>query len=120
MVSNEKVYNQTADVFKGALILFVIIGHVLLGTLVDNPIRFFIYTFHMPVFFFIGGYLLNLPKLEKMDWLNILKKYTRRMLAVWAMACVVYALLVDFKRLSWQLLFDRFLHPYYHLWFIPT
>ncbi len=40
-----------ADVFKGFGIIAVVLGHVFEGDLHD-----FIFSFHMPLFFFIGGY----------------------------------------------------------------
>lgn len=41
------------DALKGIGILMVVLGHALAG----GPIRQFIYLFHMPLFFFISGYL---------------------------------------------------------------
>lgn len=55
MIKEPRRYNQTADTLKGLLIVLVILGHFLLGTLMDNPIRYFIYSFHMPLFLFVGG-----------------------------------------------------------------
>jgi len=43
---------EWVDIIKGIGILLVVIGHVTPGTLRD-----FIFTFHMPLFFVIGGYL---------------------------------------------------------------
>jgi acyltransferase len=39
------------DIVKGIGILLVVIGHLQL----DNVIRNFIYAFHMPLFFYVGG-----------------------------------------------------------------
>lgn len=41
------------DALKGIGILLVVLGH----TLVGGPVRQFVYLFHMPLFFFISGYL---------------------------------------------------------------
>lgn len=38
------------DFIKGCLILFVIAGHILQGSLSENPARYMIYGFHMPLF----------------------------------------------------------------------
>lgn len=43
--------NRSVDAVKGILIFLVVIGHVLLGTLDENIIRYTIYSFHMPAFF---------------------------------------------------------------------
>lgn len=44
----------TFDVLKGIAIFLVIVGHCEFG-----PFRAFIYSFHMPLFFFISGYFLK-------------------------------------------------------------
>jgi fucose 4-O-acetylase-like acetyltransferase len=112
-------YNQTVDVVKGLLILLVIIGHVLLGSQ-RTPVRYFIYLFHMPLFLFVGGYLVNLPKLSEMSWKEIFVKYYKRMLKAWGFAWVIYTMLVNVKTLSVSVVFANMLNPYFHLWFIPS
>lgn len=59
--------NNTISVIKGAAILLVVYGHVIQHTMVplgqdffSNPVFKFIYTFHMPLFFVISGYLIAL------------------------------------------------------------
>jgi len=44
--------DTSLDVLKGIGILLVVIGHVF-----GPPVSKLIYTFHMPLFFFVGGYL---------------------------------------------------------------
>ncbi|GAB6988174.1 acyltransferase family protein [Paenibacillus pini] len=54
------------DISKGFGMIFVIWGHTLL---LPNPLLKFIYTFHMPLFFFISGYLFSserYPKFKQM------------------------------------------------------
>jgi len=43
------------DVLKGVGIILVIIGH----TLRENSLYFWVYSFHMPLFFFLSGYLME-------------------------------------------------------------
>ncbi len=43
--------DDTFDIIKGICILLMIVGHCPVSTLV-----ILIYSFHMPVFFFIAGY----------------------------------------------------------------
>ena len=61
----ERFRNSTIDGIKGFLILCVVVGHILTGSLDENPIRYIIYSFHMPCFFYISGYLLNTEKIDR-------------------------------------------------------
>lgn len=56
--------NRSVDAIKGVLIFTVVLGHMLLGTLDNNPVRFLIYSFHMPAFFFISGYCVRQEQAE--------------------------------------------------------
>lgn len=50
------------DSIKGVLIVLVIIGHAIQFCMPDCEQNFcfrFIYSFHMPLFFFVSGYLAN-------------------------------------------------------------
>ena len=47
--------DELFDVLKGAAIFFMIIGHCKPG-----PLESFIYSFHMPLFFFVAGYFLKI------------------------------------------------------------
>ena len=54
--------NYSLDVFKGVLIFLVVFGHFLLPVkereyALFNKLFFFIYSFHMPAFIFLSGYL---------------------------------------------------------------
>ncbi|OIK06278.1 hypothetical protein BIV60_27360 [Bacillus sp. MUM 116] len=46
------------DIGKGLGMLLVMLGH----TNIPSPIKTYIYTFHMPLFFFLSGYLFNFNK----------------------------------------------------------
>jgi fucose 4-O-acetylase-like acetyltransferase len=55
------VRNRTLDIMKGIGILLVVFGHAIgrqLPNFSDNPVYRVIYTFHMPLFFFISGYVM--------------------------------------------------------------
>lgn len=55
----EIVRDPYLDIVKGMLILFVVFGHMLesgYGAM-GNTLYHFIYSFHMPLFIFISGYL---------------------------------------------------------------
>jgi len=49
-MAEEKVREEWVDIARGIAMLLVVLGHM-------GVARTFIYTFHMPVFFFISGYL---------------------------------------------------------------
>lgn len=54
--------NYSLDIFKGILIFLVVFGHFLLPVkereyALFNKLFFFIYSFHMPAFIFLSGYL---------------------------------------------------------------
>jgi len=51
--------NETFDVLKGITIILVIVGHCGFGSF-----RGFIYSFHMPLFFFVAGYFLKIRSLR--------------------------------------------------------
>lgn len=102
--------NHLIDAIKGLLILLVIIGHFLPGTLSDNPVRYVIYSFHMPAFFYISGMLYS--------GRTSLKDYGLRLGIPWLFAVQVYYVLLNYKTLSAQSYLKAYIAPYYHLWFV--
>lgn len=66
-IQNNKPRNQSVDIVKGVAIILVVLGHVGQGMnhrhLLDTTWYFlsehFIYSFHMPAFFFIAGLFLD-------------------------------------------------------------
>ena len=113
--------NETIDVLKGVLIIFVIIGHALLGSLDENGLRYLIYSFHMPLFIFISGYLINPTKLLQSKPSRILFKYWHRMGWEWLIALLVYsAYLCIVNDISTKFLLKCLILPYYHLWYVPV
>ena len=67
--------NNSIDFVKGILILSVVLGHVLLGGVRQNILRYMIYSIHMPLFIAMSGYLLNTDKLKTMSVKELIKKY---------------------------------------------
>jgi fucose 4-O-acetylase-like acetyltransferase len=120
MVKVEKLHITAIDDLKGILILLVIIGHLVLGTLDDNLLRYTIYTFHMPLFMAIGGYLLNLEKLQKMNIVELWNKYVFRLIVPWVIAVFVFYCVRNYAHFSFIALLKEFAYPFYHLWFIPA
>jgi fucose 4-O-acetylase-like acetyltransferase len=118
-----RLYN--IDFLKGILILFVIAGHYILGAVDDNFIRYTIYSFHMPIFIGISGFLINRSKLAALSPKELIKKYFPRLLIPWSIAIITYVTIIEWERLGrvglrdFIYLYARvFLKPYYHLWFI--
>ncbi|WP_460218118.1 acyltransferase family protein [Psychroserpens sp. MEBiC05023] len=112
---------RNIDLFKGLLIVFVISGHILLGKVNESILKTMIYSFHMPVFIAISGFLCNLNKLLKTNCLEIIKKYLFRIIIPWTLAVIVYFLLTAIKNHHFNALelIKAFITPIYHLWYIP-
>ena len=102
--------NHLIDLIKGLLIILVIIGHILPGTLVENPIRYIIYSFHMPAFFYISGMLYS--------GRSSLKDYGLRLGVPWLIAVQVYYVLLNYRTITFTSYLKSFVTPYYHLWFV--
>ena len=114
------VRNTSIDALKGLLIICVIIGHALYGSLNDNILRYVIYTFHMPVFLFMSGYLFNYNKISTLTIRQLFQKYWNRMLLPWIIALLVYSVVLTATNFTPLALIKRMAHPYYHLWYVPT
>lgn len=75
--------NIALDITKGIGILLVIIGHC--GSIPYMPIRHLIFTFHMPLFFLVSGYLYkakNTKEALKKDFCNLMIPYLITCLAI--------------------------------------
>lgn len=117
--------NDSIDILRGWLIVFVIIGHVVLGSVHDNIIRYSIYAFHMPLFIGLSGYLINPTTLRQSALLELLRRYWWRVLLPFLFAFVFYCGILLFhayqeERFTSSLVLSYLATPYYHLWFVPT
>ncbi|KAF2512748.1 acyltransferase [Flavobacterium zhairuonense] len=118
--TNTRVKN--IDLLKGILIILVITGHVIQGGLDESIWRTLIYSFHMPLFIGITGYLLNIDKISKLNLRGRFKKYLFRIILPWSIAIISYYVISCITRTNLFSVtkFKNFiLHPLYHLWFIP-
>ena len=72
--------DETFDILKGTAIVLVILGHCRVG-----PLYSFIYSFHMPLFFFISGYFLKIRPLKEEMYLS-----TQRLIVpyIFASCCI--------------------------------
>ena len=116
------IRNNCVDSLKGFLLLLVIIGHIMLGTIDGNIIRYIIYSFHMPLFMFISGYMVNIQKIANFNLVGIFQKYWRRMLKEWGIAVLVYSITLCAinKNMSFLFFLKNTIVPYYHLWYVPV
>lgn len=62
LVENKRI--AYIDIAKGIGILFVMLGHCLYSE--ESPIRLFIYSFHMPLFFVLSGMTYKTCACEKL------------------------------------------------------
>jgi fucose 4-O-acetylase-like acetyltransferase len=116
--------NQSFDALKGILILFVIMGHILLGEINQNQGREIIYFFHMPIFLAVTGYFTK-ELLVKSTAKDIFKKYKYRMLIPFLLAYIFYTSLFLLQgyltgKLQSLDIIMACIYPYYHLWYIPA
>ncbi|MGN1194786.1 MAG: acyltransferase family protein [Acutalibacteraceae bacterium] len=62
------------DQLKGVAFMFVILGHLS----IDNTFCSWIYSFHMPLFFFVSGFNLNVEKIQQTPfWQYVYKLFKR-------------------------------------------
>lgn len=130
--SHSKLYYITFLQVIGPI--FVIIGHMLNGmpynSILQN-IKDFIYVFHMPLFFFISGYLFSYKNgLKDKKYLEFMKKKALRLLLPYFVFNIIFFLpkilmsdfIVDQVEISFEYLLDMLLIPRRsslgHLWFL--
>lgn len=108
------------------LIILVILGHIIASSPFEELNRnnsiwlALIYSFHIPLFIGISGFLLNINKVVKFNFFELLQKYWLRIILPWIIAALVYYLFSDNFTLSVLYPFRAIFQPYYHLWFIPA
>jgi fucose 4-O-acetylase-like acetyltransferase len=84
-MENAENRSLTIDTFRGLGILLVVLGHTSgLPTAVHN----FIYSFHMPAFFILSGYLFNTEKSIKNPAEQIRNKFYRLIIPAWTLGLI--------------------------------
>ncbi|WP_341225317.1 acyltransferase family protein [uncultured Arcticibacterium sp.] len=114
---------KNIDSIKGLLIVLVIIGHILLGGENEEVWSVIIYSFHMPLFVGISGYLFKVSNVVDFNLLELLRKYLLRLILPWSIAVLAYysfSIAQNTDRNIIHGLVSSFLFPFYHLWFIPS
>lgn len=102
------------DSIKGFLIILVILGHLIgvcgTGT-INGSVRTFIYTFHMPLFIFISGYLTKIKDDKKKFWKEILNLGIPLIIFQVAFAIFLFAFHIPIEmNMLWI--------PYWTLWYL--
>ena len=113
------------DMSKGLAIILVIIGH---SSFVPHMAKIMVYTFHIPLFFFLSGFTLNVRKYETFSgyFLNKLKGlvvpfFLLNSFVFLFQLFVMYpdqVLSFDILHFIKQLLISDRLHIYFQLWFL--
>jgi len=109
------------DYIKGILVIMVFLGHIIPGDVRGNLSRYVIYSFHMPMFIGISGFLLDVEKLLSTAFFDNLKKYWIRPVRPWVIAIICFLCTRCFigeTKFSLGILLKEFIFPYYHLWYI--
>ncbi len=119
--SRKKTYNYGIDFLKGILILGVIGIHVVNGDWRINLNSYILHSCIVPVFLGLSGYLVNHDYIENSSLVDVFRKYFKRMIRPWLIACVCYYildLLFGWTVFSITSLFRMIFLPSYHLWYV--
>ncbi len=114
--------NPKIDFLKGLLILLVIAGHLLNGSIRSSLPRYLIYSFHMPLFIALTGYLIRPEGLLSLSFSALIRKYFHRLLLPWLLALQIFYLInhlsspSEFSLISYL---SSYWDIYFHLWYIP-
>jgi fucose 4-O-acetylase-like acetyltransferase len=116
--------SEALDTLKGLLILLVVAGHVVIGSLWDNLPRYVIYSFHMPLFLAVGGYLISRKTLNEPSVGALFGRYWQRLLLPWLLAFAFYMVpLVASNKgggSRLKVVLTNILYPWFHLWYVPA
>ena len=116
------------DIAKGIGIILVVIGHI---EYVPAPIRFYIVTFHMPLFFIVSGMLMDLKGETGRSLKELFIKKLKRIMLPYLIFSVLYPLIDivyfyvtgngdPFGTLKTNISDTLMLYGYSVLWFLPT
>lgn len=118
-------------------IILVVLGHSFYQNMF-NPLVYWIYGFHMPLFFFISGYLLHYTARRPLHQSNlwgwngfVMKKAYRLLFPYLIISSIFFIPKIWLNHLSarpveasWQGYAEMLLHPYHNVigsfWFLPT
>jgi fucose 4-O-acetylase-like acetyltransferase len=110
--------NSGIDIFRGTLVLLVILGHFSELMQRQNLLTWMGFGFRMPLFIGLTGYLFNLERARAMPFIALFGKYYHRLIFPWLVACVVHLTLTH--ELTWFTPLVIILWPPFHMWFVPV
>ncbi len=115
------------DLAKGIGILLVILGHI---TYISPPLRIWIFSFHMPLFFIISGMLIHYKREDSLNYRDIFKKKAKGLLIPYFYFSILtifadICLLLLFQVGSWEVIWQNCFYTcsFYGistLWFLPA
>jgi acyltransferase len=106
------------DLFRGLLVLAVILGHFSELTQRQSFSTWVGAGLRMPLFIGLTGYLFNLERARAIPLLHLLRKYHRRLVLPWLVACIVYLTITEQFGILTPL--SIIVQPPFHLWFVPV
>lgn len=106
------------DLFRGSLVVMVVLGHFAELNVPHHFVTWFGYGFRMPLFIGLTGYLFNLEHARTLSPEGLLAKYYDRLILPWLAACAVAMVITG--SLDWFSPIHAIVRPPYHLWFVPV
>ncbi len=110
--------NTGIDLFRGLLVVLVILGHFAELTERHSFLTWFGFGFRMPLFIGLTGYLFNLEQARSISLAALYRKYYGRLILPWLAACLVTLTIAG--AINWLTPLSILLRPPYHLWFVPV
>ena len=110
--------NASIDVFRGLLVLLVMLGHFSEISQRQNFLTWLGFGFRMPVFIGLTGYMFNLEQARSMTLPALFEKYYGRLILPWLVACAIHLTIVG--AINWSAPLNAIFRPPFHLWFVPV
>mgnify|MGYP004732736881 CR=1 FL=1 len=116
--------SDTLDCIKGSLILLVILGHVIqynsLRNFDDNIVFRIIYSFHMPTFIMVSGYVYAYTKVNKINIIEFIKKNIYRLIIPFITWYIIKYFVggVYYETKFLEYIFKLIIRPDNGLWFL--
>ena len=120
VTATQNTRNYVIDVVKGALILCVIVGHLFDELVTENSVKWFFYSFHIPVFLGISGFVFNREKAQKQNIIDFAKTAFVNYGLPWLIASCIFLLIISNGQPTLVDCIKCAIKPWYHLWYIPV
>lgn len=121
--------NNSAFIILGIITLFIMFGNYIIGDISEQPLRYWIHSWHYPILIAMTGYMLdlrNLGNVEQHSWRQVFRLFWRNGMRDFSVALMAYSLLdiatqepnLYMGKYSLQSILLHILYPYSHLWLI--